>query len=131
MSAPVPPDLVLVYVTYPDNACAREVSCTLLEEKRVACANILPAITSLYTWQGAQTESQEVAVIYKTRAAVFEDLSARITELHPYEVPCIVALDITQAIRAVGAGSDRIVVIFPFVRRSSGQPIFRPPSSVT
>ena len=66
----------------------------LVEERLAACVNILPAIKSIYTWEGALTEDSEAAFFAKTTADKFEPLEKRVKELHSYSVPCIVAFSI-------------------------------------
>ena len=62
----------------------------------MACANIMPSIKSLFWWEGKIDESQEVVMIAKTRAALFEQVRDVVCDLHSYECPCIVALPIAD-----------------------------------
>jgi periplasmic divalent cation tolerance protein len=64
----------------------------VLEQRLAACVNILPQVQSMYWWEGAIQRDTEVVVLAKTAATLFEPLKACVLELHPYEVPCIVAL---------------------------------------
>jgi len=80
-----------VYITAKDEAEAREIGRVLVEEKLAACVNIHP-IKSIYRWQGAIEEADEVAMDAKTRAELVDKLIERVKELHSYEVPCIVSL---------------------------------------
>lgn len=84
-----------LYVTVPDKAEAVALSRTLVQEKLVACANISDAILSIYEWEGKICEEPEVALLLKTRQDAAEKAIVRITELHPYDTPCIVRWDIT------------------------------------
>ena len=88
-------DFLLVFSTFPDAGKAREVARVLVGERLVACGNVLPSVTSVYIWQGEQTESEEVLVLFKTRREGYPDLEARLKALHPYEVPEIIAVEIT------------------------------------
>jgi periplasmic divalent cation tolerance protein len=90
-------DLASVYVTCPDRASARRIARALLESRLVACANIAP-IESLYRWEGRIEEAAEVAMFLKTREALVPEVVAAVEELHPHDVPCIVAF-------ALGGGS--------------------------
>ncbi len=81
--------------TFPDADVAARVARALVEEQLVACVNLLPAIRSIYQWQGAIEESAEVLAILKTTAELTARAIARLTELHPYDVPEAIALDIT------------------------------------
>ena len=85
---------VLVYVTAPSQDRALKIARATVAEGLVACANILGAMTSVYRWQGAIHEDNEVALILKTRSDLVDALTGRVKELHPYDCPCIVALDI-------------------------------------
>lgn len=82
---------VSVYVTCPDRDTARRIARELLARRLVACANLAP-VESLYWWQGAIEEAQEVAMLLKTRRELADQVVAAVAELHPYEVPCAVAL---------------------------------------
>lgn len=86
----------IIYVTYPNKEEAQRVSSALIEERLVACANILAAHDSLYWWDDAVQSEQEVAVLYKGVAARFDDVKRRILALHSYDVPCVVSWDIAQ-----------------------------------
>ena len=88
--------MIFIYVTYPSDEEAKQVSRVLLEERLVACANILGGHRSLYWWEGEIEEASEVAVIYKTRRDLFEPVEAKIKELHPYDVPCVVSLPVEK-----------------------------------
>ena len=83
---------ILLYVTHPSEAAARELGNRLLEEKRIACANYFP-IHSGYWWQGAIQGDAEWASILKTVPEQWEALQERIASLHPYEVPCIIRIE--------------------------------------
>lgn len=88
--------MIFIYVTYPSDKDAEKVSKALLEDKLVACANILPGHRSLYWWEDKIEDSQEVAVIYKTRRELFEPVESKIKALHPYDVPCVVSLPVEK-----------------------------------
>jgi periplasmic divalent cation tolerance protein len=85
----------VVLMTAPDAETARQIVRTLVEERVVACGNILPAITSIYRWQGEVEEAAEALVVFKTTAAGADRLVRRIPELHPYEVPEVLVLQVT------------------------------------
>ncbi len=87
-------DAVFVYVTVPDKAEALRIGRILVEERLIACANILDGLTSIYWWDGAIQQGPEAAFIAKTRAGLVEALTDRVRQLHPYEVPCVVALPV-------------------------------------
>ncbi|MBM4155574.1 MAG: divalent-cation tolerance protein CutA [Lentisphaerae bacterium] len=85
---------VLVYVTAPDRATARRIACRVVDARLAACANLLPAIESVYWWNGRVEHGAETAMMLKTRASLVPRLTAEILRLHPYECPCVVALPI-------------------------------------
>jgi periplasmic divalent cation tolerance protein len=87
---------VMVYITTPDLDVARRIARALVEERLAACANILPGMESFYRWEGAVLNDQEVVLIAKTRSALLVPLTERVIALHPYEVPCVVALPVNQ-----------------------------------
>ena len=81
----------VVFCTCPAKV-AKELSHALVEERLVACVNIVPGLTSVYRWEGKVCEDGESLLVMKTRAELMERLSARIVELHPYDVPEVIAL---------------------------------------
>ena len=64
----------------------------LVEERLIACANILPGVTSVYRWEGAVCEDNETLLVMKTSAERILELTERIRALHSYEVPEVIAL---------------------------------------
>lgn len=82
-----------VYLTFPDEETAAAVASELLRENLIACANILGG-RSLYRWEGEVVDEAETVTFVKTTADRLEELTRRVNELHPYDVPCIVALDV-------------------------------------
>ena len=74
---------------------AKKIARALVEEGRAACVNIVPRIFSIYFWDGELQEDEEALLIIK--AVEFEPVRQRILELHSYEVPEIVALEIKEA----------------------------------
>ena len=65
---------------------------SLVNERLVACANILGKMTSIYQWQGALEEQEEVAVLLKTRRDLTDAVTERIKSLHSYDLPCVISL---------------------------------------
>ncbi len=87
-------ELRAVLVTAPDVECAERIARALVEEKLAACANLLPGVRSIYRWEGAVEEAQEVLMVLKTRATQVDALARRIAALHPYDVPEVLALPV-------------------------------------
>lgn len=86
--------LALLYVTCANHQEALRIARALVEEKLVACANILPQHTAVYSWEGEVRDEPEVAMLLKTRADRTATVSERIKSMHSYSVPCVVALPI-------------------------------------
>jgi periplasmic divalent cation tolerance protein len=76
---------------------AADLAKTLVTEKLVACVNILPGLRSIYMWQGKVCDEEEVLCVLKTRRELFSALRDRVTALHPYQVPEIIALPLVDA----------------------------------
>jgi len=93
-------DIATVFTVFANDEEARRIARILVEEELAACANILGPCHSIYRWQGAVEESQEVAALLKTRAELAATLIARLAELHSYEVPAAVVWPVAQALPA-------------------------------
>ena len=94
MSDPV----LLVFATFPSRDLARTIGRMLVEERLVACVNLLPQVESIYRWQGAVETAEETLALYKTTETRYPAFQGRLKELHPYEVPEIVAVSIAHAL---------------------------------
>lgn len=70
----------------------------LVEEQLAACVNVLPGIQSVYRWQGALERSAETLLLAKTTAGRYPALETRLRELHPYELPEIIALPVEHGL---------------------------------
>ena len=93
-------DAVLVLTTLPNSDAAAELASRVVSEKLAACANILPALRSIYRWQGKMQDENEVLVLLKTQARQYEPLKARILALHPYDVPEVIAIPVERGHQA-------------------------------
>lgn len=82
----------VVLITAPDSEVARTIARCLIEERLAACVNLLPGLTSVYRWEGAVEEANEVLMVVKTRAELLPELELRLAKLHPYDTPECVAL---------------------------------------
>ncbi len=87
-------DAIVVLCNCPAETSTRRIASILVQEKLAACVNLLPTVTSIYIWQGNTEESQEIQLVMKSRRTLFHVLEQRVAELHPYEVPEIIALPI-------------------------------------
>jgi periplasmic divalent cation tolerance protein len=86
-------DLRLVLSTAPDASTASRLARALVEERLAACVTVLPGARSTFRWELAIEEAVEVVLLIKTTAAATPALAARLTELHPYAVPEILAFE--------------------------------------
>ena len=71
-----------------------------MEERLVACVNIVPGLRSLYWWEGEVQSSDEVLMLAKARKDDVEAVAARVRELHPYEVPEVIATEVVAGLDA-------------------------------
>ena len=81
--------IVSIYAVFADREEAARIGRALVEERLAACINILSGVTSIYRWQDAIEQADEVAAILKTTAVIADAAIARIAELHSYDVPCV------------------------------------------
>jgi periplasmic divalent cation tolerance protein len=88
----VPQSLRLIMTTFADESEAEPIVRQLLQERLIACGTLLPGARSLYHWKGVVEEASEIVVLFKTDEAHSSDCMARLTVLHPYEVPEIILL---------------------------------------
>lgn len=93
--APQGDDLVLVLSTFPNPDDLGEIFTLLLQEDLIACANILRECNSVYKWRGEIVSNKEVLCLLKTQRSCLPALSARLADLHPYDVPELVVLSPT------------------------------------
>ena len=84
--------------TFPEIETARRIARQLVTEKLAACANIVPAVESIYRWQDKIENSSEVLVFFKTTATRYAAFQDRLKALHPYEVPEIICLRIAAGL---------------------------------
>jgi periplasmic divalent cation tolerance protein len=84
--------LLIIFCTFPDKATAEGIARALVEARLVACVNLLPGVQSVYRWEGQVESAEEVLGLMKTTAETYPQLEGRLKELHPYEVPEIVAV---------------------------------------
>lgn len=85
-------EALIAFTTFANEDDAARVVRVLVEERLVACGNLLPGARSIYRWQGAVEEAREVVVLLKTRKQDWAALLSRLHELHPYETPELVAV---------------------------------------
>ncbi len=84
----------LAYMTAASVEEAKTIGRVLVEERLAACVNVIPGMVSVYRWEGALEEAEEAVLIAKTRVASFDELARRVAEIHPYDTPCAIRLDV-------------------------------------
>jgi periplasmic divalent cation tolerance protein len=87
-------DALVVLVTVPNAETADKIAEALVGERLAACVNVVGGVRSIYRWKGVVERDQELLCVCKTTRAAFERLRARVVELHPYELPEVIALPI-------------------------------------
>jgi len=89
-------DYIVVLITVPTAADARRIARTLVEERLAACVNVLPGCESVYRWEEKVVQEAEAMMVAKTSRELFSDLSKRVAEIHPYAVPEVIGLPLTE-----------------------------------
>ena len=84
---------VVVFITSTDEE-ARKIAEVLLSQKKAACINIVPSVSSLFWWQDEIDSAQESLLIVKTKASLLNEIVALVKEIHSYDIPEIIALPI-------------------------------------
>lgn len=92
----------MIYITCKDEKEATEIANKLVEEKLVACGNIIPEIKSVYWWKGKVEQENEALLLCKTTPSKIGAVIERVKELHSYDVPCVVSYgssDVSESYR--------------------------------
>ncbi|GLI59810.1 hypothetical protein VaNZ11_001777 [Volvox africanus] len=116
-AAASPSGAIVVYVTVPNAQVGEDLGAKLVETKLAACVNILPGLTSIYTWKGKVEKDSELLLIIKSRHELLTELTAFVRANHPYDEPEVIALPILGGspsylqwlmdnTRGAGAGAD-------------------------
>jgi periplasmic divalent cation tolerance protein len=92
--------VAVVMVTAPSHDAAERIVTTVVDEQLAACGNIVPGVTSIYRWEGAVQRDSEVLIIFKTTRAVLAQLMTRVEELHPYNVPEVLAVPVAAGLES-------------------------------
>lgn len=87
--------VIVALSTCPDEATAERLARALVSERLATCVNRVTGIASTYFWDGRLQEDAEILLIIKTTAARLAELETRLQALHPYELPELVALEVT------------------------------------
>lgn len=94
------PSCQVVLTTCGDRDTAQRIASSLVEEGLAACVNILPGVWSVYMWEGKATQDEELLLLAKTDASRYQALERRVLELHPYELPEIIALPVAGGLES-------------------------------
>ena len=95
-----PEETILVFTSLGSTEAARTFVEKLVSEHLVACGSILPRAESIYRWEGKITTAEEAVVILKTTRQRWDALAARARELHPYQVPELLAVPVHAGLEA-------------------------------
>eukprot|EP00755_Sulcionema_specki_P028891 Sspe_Gene.90924::Locus_62410_Transcript_1_1_Confidence_1.000_Length_788::g.90924::m.90924/K03926/cutA; periplasmic divalent cation tolerance protein len=88
----------VVWVTAPSEEVAEQLAKGLVNDRHAACVNILPKITSVYSWKGEVHKDPEVLLMIKTRSEAVRALTQHIKEAHPYDVPEVISVAISDGL---------------------------------
>jgi periplasmic divalent cation tolerance protein len=89
---------ILVLTNVPDAELARSLAAALVEQRLAACVNILPAVQSIYRWQGVIEQASEITLLIKSTQARYRELQEAIVRLHPYDVPEVIAIPLSAGL---------------------------------
>ena len=82
--------------TVPDFDCAQKIAQMLVEKRLAACCNIIPGLTSIYSWEDKIQQDSELLLVIKSVEQNFSPLEKAIKQLHPYDVPEIISVNISM-----------------------------------
>lgn len=91
-------DAIVALSTIDSEKEAKKIAKALVETHIAACVNIIPKITSIYEWKEEICEEEELLLVIKTQQNRLEELKVTLEELHPYEVPELIVLPITDGL---------------------------------
>lgn len=89
---------LVILINVPDMATATTIAHQLVRQRLAACVNILPGVQSIYQWQEKIEQASEVTLMAKTMQSRYVELEAAVRAVHPYDVPEIIALPITNGL---------------------------------
>ena len=89
-------DYIIILCTINSIENAETIANNLVQDRLAACINIIPQIQSVYFWNGKIQNDEEFLLLIKTKKNLFNSVKEGITKLHPYEIPEIISIDITD-----------------------------------
>lgn len=91
-------EVLVAFCTFPNAETARDIARELVEQRLVACGNVLPQIQSVYRWEGKVESGEEALAIFKLPAIRYPEFEAKLRSLHPYDVPEIISFAVDQGL---------------------------------
>jgi periplasmic divalent cation tolerance protein len=91
-------EFIVIFCTISSKNDAKKIAQELVQKKLAACVNIIEGLTSVYEWKNELCTENECLMIIKSKRALFEEIKKEIVSLHPYEVPEIISLPITDGL---------------------------------
>ncbi len=96
-------NFIIVHVTVPSKTAGEKIANVLLNNKLAACVNIIPGVSSFYTWKNKINEDAELLLEIKTKSRLFNSLEEIVTKNHPYDVPEVIAFPMQFVSKSYGA----------------------------
>ena len=90
------PAYLVVFITASSYEEAHKIANVLVSQRRAACVNIVPKVSSLFRWKGKIEDAEESLLVVKTRARLFPEVMSTVKDIHSYEVPEIIALPVVE-----------------------------------
>ena len=88
--------IILILASVPDKQTANNLASMLVQERLAACVNIMPEVISYYRWEGKINTDSELLLLIKTQSSKFEPVKEYILKKHPYDLPEIIAIPLTD-----------------------------------
>lgn len=104
---------VALLSTTPSVGVAKKIAHALVSSKLVACVNVVPSVTSVYSWEGRIHEDEEQLLVIKTRRENLEEIKKIVESCHPYQVPELIAVPIVDGSEKYLDWMDKTVVVNP------------------
>lgn len=89
-------EYIVIFCTTNNKENAELIGHSLVQEKLAACTNIIPKMTSIYSWNNQIVKDEELLLVIKTKKELFDDVKNKILSLHTYDVPEIISIDIKE-----------------------------------
>lgn len=89
-------EYIVIFCTTNNKENAELIGHSLVQEKLAACTNIIPKMTSIYSWNNQIVKDEELLLVIKTKKELFDDVKNKILSLHSYDVPEIISIDIKE-----------------------------------